>query len=122
MNEYKDRLYYNRKNNRYFLIGGIVFIVLIMIGLVIFFTMKSSFCNNKEDQLVSILEAYGLEHNLLPTVEGDSVTLYLDEVENSEPIENDKLTCSGSVKFTKYKDTYIKTFDLTGCLLLLKPV
>lgn len=116
-NSYDGSTEYVEKKNHTLIIIGITLIVIILTGLIIFNVSRSSACNKVEKLILKQVEAFAEQNELLPTVEGESVTINIDDAfqdETIKPMMKEKL-CGGTVKITKYKEEYIKTYDITNC-------
>lgn len=105
----------NKMNKKIMLLLFIVIIVIIMV--VTFITgsinkKRSKECKDLYNSIGVLVEDYLTEKNLYPSLQGASVTVNLTEV---EPVYFNKKQVSGYVKYTKYEDTYIKTFYLENC-------
>lgn len=116
-NSYDGSTEYIEKKNHTLIIIGTFLILVIVIGLIIYHVSRSNKCNGIEKMILDQAFTYAENNNLLPTVEGESITLNIDDVfldETLKPMLEEKI-CNGTVKFTKYKDEYIKTYDITNC-------
>ena len=116
-NSYDGSSRYAEKKNHSLIIIGTFLIIIFVIFLIVYNVSKSSACNNIENEILKKAEIYGAANNLLPTIEGESIILNIDDIyfeEEEKPMYKDKI-CSGTVKITKYKDEYIKTYDITDC-------
>lgn len=116
-NSYDGSTEYIEKKDHSIIIIATFIILVIIVAIVIFKVSRSNTCNDVEKLILDQVELYASNNNLLPTVEGESITLNIDDVfmeETLKPMLEEKI-CSGSVKITKYKDEYIKTYDITNC-------
>lgn len=116
-NSYDGSTEYVEKKNHTLIIIAIFIILIIVISLIVYNVSRSSKCNNIEKMILEQSMLYAENNDLLPTVEGESVTLNIDDVfleETLKPTLEEKI-CSGTVKITKYKEEYIKTYDITNC-------
>lgn len=116
-NSYDGTTEYVEKKNHTLIIVAIFLIIVIVIGLIVYYVSRSNKCNNIENMILNQTLTYAENNDLLPTVEGESITLNIDDVfleETLKPMLEEKI-CSGTVKITKYKDEYIKTYDITNC-------
>lgn len=103
--------------------------LLIIVGIIILFIVilvlilnhnKNKACQTLENKVMEAAERYAKKEDILPTIEGDFVVISVDDLANHgfvEPADLQKkdTTCTGTVKITRYKEQYIKTFDLKNC-------
>jgi len=116
-NSYDGSNEYVEKKDHSIIIIATFIILVIIIAIIIFKVSRSNTCNDVEKMILDQAHLYATNNNLLPTVEGESITLNVDDVfseETLKPMLEEKI-CGGSVKITKYKDEYIKTYDITNC-------
>ncbi len=116
-NSYDGSSEYIEKQNHSIIIIIVIGLISLAIGLIIYQSNKGKTCNNIEKLILTRAEKYAEKNNLLPKIEGDSITLNIDEIfkdETKKPTIKEQ-TCSGTIKITKYKKEYIKTFDITNC-------
>lgn len=96
----------------------LLFVMIIVIIIVITFIVgcvnkkKNTKCKELYDNISVLVEEYLTKNNLLPSVQGMSVTIDLSDL---EPVYFNNKQVSGSVKYTKYNDTYIKTYYVKNC-------
>lgn len=105
----------NKLNKKLLLLFFITVIFVIMIVTFIIGSInkkKSNQCKDLYNSISVLVEDYLTLKNLYPSLQGESVIVDLSEV-NSVYFKN-KLV-SGYVKYTKYNDTYVKTFYLENC-------
>ena len=100
----------------FFFIGTILPIILI--GFIIYTAFQNNKCNKLYDYIKSATHEYLEDEGKLPSIEGEDVTtsigkLYNENYLNIYSTENTK--CSGSIKTTKYENTYVYTLNLTNC-------
>lgn len=102
----------NRK--KILIITVIIIVVIIAICVVIGISNGSKLkaCNNLYNDIDSIAYKYAEDNKILPIYQGENVVVDLDTL---DPITYKNKTCKGSVKYTKYNDTYIKTFNISDC-------
>lgn len=102
----------NKKKMTMLFIIVIVIIILITIVLGLINTSKTKKCNELYLNISNVTDKYMKEQDLYPTLEGFSYTLSLNDLDKVY-YKNKEVT--GSVKYTKYNDTYIKTYSLDNC-------
>lgn len=102
----------NKKILRLFFIIILLFIVVITFIVGCVNKKRSLECKDLYNNISVYVEEYLRVNNLYPTLQGDSVTV---ELSNLEPIYFKKKQVTGSVKYTKYNDTYIKTYYVENC-------
>lgn len=116
-NSYDGTSRYTEKKNHSLIIIGTFLIIVFALIILIYNISKSSKCSNIEKNIVKRAEGYARINGLLPTIEGESITLNIDDIyfdETEKPMYKEKI-CNGSVKITKYKEEYISTYDITNC-------
>lgn len=94
-----------------FVIVAPIVIVIIIINLIIT-GVRNGNCYDVRNELSDYVDSYAMSNNLLPTLNGDSVEIDLDNVKKVTFKDN---VCTGIVKITKVNDSYIKTFYLENC-------
>ena len=102
---------------RFFFVFGTILPVVIMI-LIIVAVVQNSRCLNIYNTLKTSSLNYAKDEGTLPTLEGESTTVKLDDLYNAKYLSStntDNNLCSGNVKITKYKDDYIYTVDARSC-------
>ncbi len=116
-NSYDGSKEYVEKKNHTLIIIGISLILAIIIGITIFIVSRSKTCNDIEKMIKDRAYAYAESNGSLPTVEGESITLNIDEIFEEETLRPtlDEHNCSGTIKITKHKEEYIYTYDVTNC-------
>ena len=100
----------------FFIIGTII--PLILIGLIIYTAVQNNSCNKLHNEIKSATLKYLKDEDELPEVEGEDVTISLNKLYKGHYLNSFKtkdMICSGEVKTTKYKNTYIYTLNLTNC-------
>ena len=116
-NSYDGSTEYTEKKNHSLIVIGIILLIILITAFIFFKLSKEKKCKNVEKLILNQAESYAKNKKLLPTIEGDSITIDIDDIfkdETLKPIIKES-TCSGTIKFTKYKDEYIKTYDITNC-------
>lgn len=91
---------------------------LILVGLIIYTVIGNKSCTNLYNEIKSSTVQYLKDNDLLPEVEGEDVTVSLNKLYNGHYLNTFKtkdMVCSGNVKTTKYKKTYVYTLNLTNC-------
>lgn len=116
-NSYDGSTEYVEKKNNSLIVIAIIIILATVIALIVYNISRSSTCNKVEKLILDQTILYAENNNLLPAIEGESITINIDDVfqeETLKPTLKENI-CSGTVKITKYKDEYIKTYDITNC-------
>ena len=101
-------------------IVALVVFIIIFIFIIVQKSSKNKKCNKIEDTIESAALSSAREQKILPTVEGKSITLDIDDLIkdgtlSSEEANNGKDACKGKVTITKYKEDYHMAVNLTGC-------
>lgn len=99
----------------FFVIGTIL--PLVVIGFIIYQVNINNKCSKVYDSIETAASEYLQNRNSFPNIDGDSITinlsnLYRDTLSSSSTLDT---LASGSVKVTKYNDTYIYTLDIKNC-------
>lgn len=92
---------------------GIILIVLCLLIMIIFIISNSSKkrkCTSLKDEILAITDKYVNDNDLLPSLNGTSITIELSEL--NDKVSFKKKEVKGTVTYTKYNDEYIKTFDI----------
>ena len=99
-----------KKNIKGFLI--IIFVILFSYFLISSFVKgnRNRTCNNLRNEIFSKTDLYYNEFNLLPVLNGDSVTINLSDLNDTVVFKDYAVT--GTVTYTKYNDTYIKSVNI----------
>ena len=99
-----------KKNIKGFLI--IIFVILVLYFIITSFIngSRTRTCNNLRNDILSKSDSYLSDNNLLPTLNGDSITIKLSDL--NEPIVFKDYALTGSITYTKYNDEYVKTVKL----------
>lgn len=89
-------------------------LIIIFAILVIYFIIssivngnKNRNCNSLREQIIAKADAYVENNNLWPNLNGSAVTINLSDL--GENITFKDKTISGSITYTKYNDSYVKT-------------
>ena len=99
-----------KKNIKGFLIIIFVILVLYFIITSIINGSRNRTCNNLRNDILSKSDSYFEENNLLPTLNGDSITIKLSDLNEAIVFKDYALT--GTITYTKYNDEYVKTVKL----------
>ena len=91
-----------------------VLIIVVVIVFIIVSTTKNNKCISLEDSAMDSAFQYASSNDLLPSKNGESVTININKLTDTE-FKVGKKTCTGNVKITKADGEYIKTFDLKNC-------
>jgi hypothetical protein len=96
----------------------LLFVIILIIIIIITFIVgsinkkKSKECSELYNSIGVLVEDYLTQKNLYPSLQGTSVTVDLSEI---DPVYFKKKQVTGYVKYTKYNDTYVKTFYIENC-------
>lgn len=112
-NRYDGKTEYSEKRNYFLIILGSLILISVVLFLIIQGIIKSKNCKEATQSILDIAEKYVRENELFPTIEGESITVDLSSLE--EQVNVGKNSCQGTVKYTKYKDEYITTYNLINC-------
>ena len=102
--------------NFFFVIGTILPLVIIVF--IIIAVIKNNGCLTIYNSLKTASLNYAKDEGTVPSLEGESVTIQLNDMYDDGYISStktDNKKCSGSVKITKYKDDYAYTIDARNC-------
>lgn len=106
--------FYIQNRKKLFKLAILIVVLLIIIIVIssIISGSKRKACNNLYEEINDIAYTYAEENKLLPTYNGESATIYLSDLQSVTYKDN---VCKGTVKYTKYNDEYLKTYDISGC-------
>ena len=108
MNKKKQIL--NMKYLKLIMIGiGILLLIIFIISSVISGQKKRT-CNNLKNDIIASTDNYVNENNLLPTLNGTSITVDLSVLTDRFSIKEKNVT--GTITYTNYNGEYIKTIDI----------
>ena len=108
MNKKKQIL--NMKYLKLIMIGiGILLLIIFIISSVISGQKKRT-CNNLKNDIIASADNYVNENNLLPTLNGTSITVDLSVLTDRFSIKDKNVT--GTITYTNYNGEYIKTIDI----------
>lgn len=99
----------------FFLFGTVI--PLIIIGLIIYTMVQNNTC----DKIYKAIEQSALNYlknrEELPEIEGENTIVHIDKLYDGflRSSQTNDIRCSGTVKVTKYKETYLYTLDVRGC-------
>ncbi len=99
-----------KKNIKGFLIIIFVILVLYFVITSIINGSKTRTCNDLRNDILSKSDSYLSENNLLPILNGDSITIKLSDLNEAIVFKDYALT--GTITYTKYNDEYVKTVKL----------
>ena len=90
------------------------FLIIIFVILVLYFTISSIItgsrnrtCSNLRNEIFTKADVYLEENDLLPTLNGDSVTIKISDLNEAVVFKDYAVT--GDIIYTKYNDKYVKT-------------
>ena len=111
MNKIMDFLKRKKKLVRIILI--ILFVVLLAIFIITSVVKgnRKRECNSLREKIIANADLYLANKDLLPTLNGTSVTIDLANID--EVVFKDEYVI-GSITYTKYNDTYVKTLDISN--------
>ena len=98
-----------KKSKKIILLIAVILLVIIII-LTISSGRKKKVCNNLRNDIINSVDKYVNDNNLLPSLNGDSVVIELDSIQDKFTMK--KKTITGYVTYTKYNDEYIKTVEI----------
>lgn len=110
MNKKKQVL--NMKLLKLIMIGIGILLVIIFIIHSIILGQKKRTCNNLKNDIIVSMDNYVNENNLLPTLNGTSVTIDLNKLTDRFSIKDETVT--GTVTYTNYNGEYIKTVEINN--------
>lgn len=116
-NSYDGSKEYTEKQNHTIIILITILLISTVVGLIIYNVTRSSSCNKVEKLILDMTKSYAENNQLLPQIEGESISISVDDVfkkETLKPTLNESI-CSGTIKITKYKEEYVYTYDITNC-------
>ena len=102
--------------NFFFIFGTILPIVIIIF--IIVAAVQNNSCLKIYNYLKTASLNYAKDAGTVPTLEGESVTVRLNEMYDDGYLSSTRTNnslCSGSVKITKYKEDYVYTIDVRNC-------
>ena len=102
---------------RFFFVFGTILPIIILIFIVVA-VIQNNNCLKIYDTLKSASLKYAKDQGSIPTLEGESTSVRLDDLYNNEYLRSastDNTLCSGTVKITKYKNDYVYTIDARNC-------
>ena len=106
-----------KKDTKYLLKAGLillgVIILIVIIVLIVISSNKTKKCKTLYDNVKKQVTQYVKNKELEPKVNGDFVTVNLEDLDNKIYL-NDNV-CTGSVKYTKHNDEYILTYEIKDC-------
>lgn len=100
----------------FFLFGTILPVIIII--LIIIAVNQNNSCLKIYNTLKTASLNYAKDSGTVPSLEGESVTIKLNELYDGDYISStntNNTLCSGSIKITKYKDDYLYTVDARNC-------
>ena len=100
----------------FFLFGTILPVIIII--LIIIAVNQNNSCLKIYNTLKTASLNYAKDSGTVPSLEGESVTIKLNELYDGNYISStntNNTLCSGSIKITKYKDDYLYTVDARNC-------
>ncbi|MBQ9011724.1 MAG: hypothetical protein IJ093_03655 [Bacilli bacterium] len=100
----------------FFVFGTIIPIILI--GFIIYNVFQNNKCNKIYNNIKSAAYDYLTEEEKLPIIEGESEKISMSKLysnDNLSSAQTGNIKCTGNIKVTKYKKTYIYTLELNNC-------
>jgi len=89
---------------------GLLLIIIFIISSLLSGNKKRA-CNTLKENIITATDKYVNENNLLPTLNGDSVVINLNEL--TETFSFKKSNVTGTITYTNYNGEYIKTFEIS---------
>ena len=102
---------------RFFFVFGTILPIIIIIFIIVA-VIQNNNCLKIYDALKSASLKYAQDQGSIPTLEGESTSVRLDDLYNNEYLRSantDNTLCSGTIKITKYKKDYVYTIDARNC-------
>ena len=103
------------KNRKKFYVGIGVLIAIVILVIITSCSINGAVNKLRDetfDKIDSLAYSYAETNNLLPIYNGESVTI---ELSSLAEVKYKDSTCTGSIKYTKYNDKYVKTYYLENC-------
>ena len=95
------------------IILSILFMTVVVIFIIVS-TVKNNNCLSMEEKVMDATFEYADRNNMLPTLDGKSVTINVSKVPDLD-LEFKGNTCTGNVTITQAEGKYVKTFNLKNC-------
>lgn len=95
------------------IILSILFMTVVVIFIIVS-TIKNNNCLSMEEKVMDATFEYADRNNMLPTLDGKSVTINVSKVPDLD-LEFKGNTCTGNVTITQAEGKYVKTFNLKNC-------
>lgn len=108
MDKIKDIL--SNKKVKFILMIILAFIFMLIIIFFVARSKKTKTCNNLREEIIASVDKYVNDNNLLPTLNGNSIVIELDKIQDKFSLKNKIIT--GNVTYTKYNDEYVKTVNI----------
>lgn len=99
-----------------FVVGNIL--PIIVIGFLIYTVVINGKCTKIYDKIKEASLSYMKDQSETPTVEGQSTNINISDLYEGQYLKSSDTNdtrCSGIVKITKYKDTFVYTLDVKKC-------
>lgn len=115
-NSYDGSNQYKEKQNHTLTILGIIILISGIIGIIYYLNTRFKICTATETLILTRASEYVKEKNLLPKIEGESISITVEELftNHARPMV-DENTCSGTITYTNYKGNHIMHYDITNC-------
>ncbi len=113
-----DQSFENRKLLLKFFFVFSIIIPFILIVLIIITIVTNNKCISVYDAIKKASLEYAQDQLELPDVEGDNIEINIDNLYSEQYLKSsstDNTVCTGTVKITKYKETYVYTLDVKNC-------
>lgn len=102
----------NNKKVKFILMLVLAFIFIMIIIFSISAKKKRKTCNNLREEIIVSVDKYVEDNSLLPKLNGDTIVIELDKIEDKFTFKNKTIT--GTVTYTKYNDEYVKTVNIAN--------
>lgn len=101
--------------NKYFKLAIILITFILLIILIISLIVsgnKKKKCNSLKEEIIASVDEYVKDNNLLPTLNGDSISIDLSDIEDDIKFKEKFVT--GFITYTNYNGEYIKTIEINN--------
>lgn len=93
---------------------ALILLAIIILGILLFSTIsngkKKRVCNDLRQDIITSMDKYVNDNNLLPNLNGTSITVEIDKLDDKFTLKDSII--NGTVTYTKYNDEYIKTVEI----------
>ena len=113
-----DIAFESKKPILYVLLGLNIAIPIILISLIIYRMSVNNTCTKVYENIKRATKAYSEELGEQPSIEGESTIINIGDLYSEQYLkisDTDSNRCSGTVKITKYENSYVYTVDTSNC-------